>query len=125
MSHMRHLNAWEEGRAENETAADGQQTGSGRRANGRLRREGHVVFGPHLAVGAGAADFHFARAFGMKEKRRAPAVAKFAGLVDRGMIGWNQGEPELVLAGKHGGNFGVGADRIAVAREVRAESLED
>lgn len=90
-----------------------------------LGGEEFVVGGPELAVGAGAADFHAGGAFGVEEKRCAPAVAEFAVGVEGGVIARDEGEAEAVLAGEGGGDVGVGADRVAVAREVAAEGVDD
>lgn len=91
-----------------------------------LRGEGLVVGGVEFFVGAGARDAHAGAAFGVEEERGAVAVEEFAGsAVDRGVIGWDEGEAEFVLAGEDGGDFGVGADGVAVAREIRAEGGDD
>ena len=76
-------------------------------------------------LGAGAADFHFGGALGVEEERGAPAVAEVAGGIDCGRIRRKEHEAELVTAGEGGGDLGVGADGVAVPREVAAEGGDD
>ena len=61
----------------------------------------------------------------MKKEGRAPAVAEFAGFIDRGVVGRDEREAERVLTGESGGDLGVEAEGIAGAGEVGAESFED
>ena len=61
----------------------------------------------------------------MEEERGAPAVAEVAGGIDCGRIRRKEHEAELVTAGEGGGDLGVGADGVAVPREVAAEGGDD
>ena len=86
--------------------------------------EGLVVGGVEFFVGASAGDRHARGAFSVEEERGAPAVGEFALAVDRGVVGRDECEAKLILAGEGSGNFGVETDGVAAAGKIGAESFK-